>query len=398
MMRVSTKSLQLQWLADVYRRQAEIARVQKQVTSGLRISTAADDPAGAGQVVSLKQGLDRLENYSANGEAVRRRLALEENALDKFGDALSRVRELAVQAGGGVQNTDTRVAIATEVRELLATMVDIANSQDGEGRYLFGGTGAGGEPVSIANDVATYNGDDGARLQRVGDSRSIREGDPGSEVFFAIRNGNGTFYVMDGASNTGTGVFTNATVTNPAAWVAQDYTIQFTAPDAYAVTDAGGSTIATGTWSAGQAVQFQGASVTIDGAPATGDTFRVRPAINRSVFQTMTRLISGLEAESTSAVGRADFQNMLNATLLNLDQVERHISNVRSSVGARLNAVDDQKSNNEELALQLQSTLSTVRDVDLAGAISDLETELTGLEAAQKVFAQTRGLSLFDLL
>ncbi len=55
-MRISSKTLQLQWLADVYRRQAELARVQQQVSTGLRISTAADDPAGAGQVVALRQG------------------------------------------------------------------------------------------------------------------------------------------------------------------------------------------------------------------------------------------------------------------------------------------------------------------------------------------------------
>lgn len=397
-MRVSTKSLQLQWLADVYRRQAEIARVQKQVTSGLRVASAVDDPAGAGQVVSLKQGIDRLSNYSANAEAARRRLSLEENALDKFGDALSRVRELTVQAGGGIQTTDTRSAIATEMRELLATMVDIANSQDGEGRYLFGGNESRGEPVTIANDVATYNGDDGARLQRIGESRSIREGDPGSEVFFAIRNGNGTFYVQDGAVNAGTAIFTEATVSNPSAWVADDYTVTFTSPGAYAVTDSSGTTLATGAWTSGETITFQGASVTFEGQPAAGDTFRVRPAVNRSVFQTMVRLIGGLETESNSAVGRADFQNMLNATLLNLDQVERHVSGVRSGIGARLAALDEQKSNNEELALQLESTLSSVRDVDYAAAISDLETELTGLEAAQKVFAQTRGLSLFDLL
>lgn len=84
--------------------------------------------------------------------------------------------------------------------------------------------------------------------------------------------------------------------------------------------------------------------------------------------------------------------------LLDLDQAERHLDDVRSGVGSRLAAVDEQKSNNDELALQLQTTLSSVRDVDYPKAISDLETQLTGLEAAQKVFAQTRSLSLFDLL
>lgn len=397
-MRISSRTLQLQWLADVYRRQAEIARVQKQVTSGLRINTAGDDPAGAGQVVSLNQGLSRLENFGANGEAARRRLSLEENALDHFGDALARVRELAVESGGGIQTTDTRRAIATEVRELYASMVDIANSQDGEGRYLFGGNEVNGEPVTVSNGVATYNGDDGSRLQRIGDGRTIREGDAGVDVFFSIRNGNGTYFVQDGAGNQGTAFFKSATVTDTAAWVPDDYTITFVSPTAYTVADSAGATVASGTWTPGSTVAFRGAAIGIDGEPAAGDTFSVRPAVNRSVFGTVNRLITGLESDSGTAQGRADFQNLLNATLLNLDQVEKHLSNVRSTVGARLAALDEQKSNNEELALQLQSTLSSVQDVDYAQAISDMETELTGLEAAQKVFAQTRSSSLFDLL
>ncbi len=397
-MRISSKSIQLQWLADVYRRQAEMARVQKQVSSGLRVSTAADDPAGAGQIVTLRQGIDRLENYKANGEAVRRRLSLEENALSQFGDAVSRIRELAVQAGGGIQTTETRKAIAAEVRELLAGMIDTANSQDGEGRYLFGGNELGGEPVTMVNGSAIYNGDDGQRTQRIGDSRTISEGDAGSDVFFNIRNGNGTFYVIDGSANQGTGVFSSASVTNAGAWVPDTYTINFTAANAYDVTDSLGNLVTSGTWTSGQTISFQGAAVTLEGAPAVGDTFAVRSSINRSPFATVSRFVAGLETESNSATGRADFQNLLNSTLMNLDQVELHLGNVRSSVGARLAAIDEQLSNNDDLSLQLESTLSGIRDVDYPRAISDLETNLTALEAAQKVFAQTRSSSLFDLL
>ena len=397
-MRISTKSLQLQWLADVYRRQAELARIQKQVSSGKRISTAADDPAGASQIVSLRQGLDRLENYGANAEAARRRLALEENALDKFGDAVTRVRELAVESGGGIQSNETRTAIATEMRELMASMVDIANSQDGEGRYLFAGNDVKNQPVTLVNNVANYNGDDGARVQRIGDSRTIREGDPGSEVFFSIRNGNGTYSVQDSASNQGTAFFTAANVTDSAAWVPDNYTITFTSATSYAVTDSGGNPIASGTWNPGEAVSFRGISVDLDGQPVTGDSFTVQPSINSSIFATIDQMITCLEGDTVTPQGKADFQNVLNATLLNLDRAERHLSDVRSSVGSRLAALDEQKSNNEELSLQLETTLSAVRDVDYPKAVSELETQLTSLEAAQKVFAQTRSLSLFDLL
>lgn len=396
-MRISSQTLQLQWLADVYRRQASLARIQKQVTSGQRINTAADDPAGAGQIVALKQGIDRLTNYGANAEAARRRLSLEENALARFGDSLARVRELAVQAGGGIQNVETRTAIAAEMRELYANMVDTANSQDGEGRYLFAGNAVSTRPVAIVNGVATYNGDDGVRSQRIGDSRSIREGDPGSEVFFGIRNGNGTFAVAAGA-NTGTGFLQNATVTNPAAWVADTYTISFTTPTTYAVTNSGGAIVASGAWQPGNAVQFAGVSVVIAGQPSAGDSFSVSPSTNRSAFETVNRLVAALEGDSVTPQGRAAFQTALNDSLMSLDQVEGQLNDVRSTIGARLAALDEQKSSNEELSIQLQSTLSTVRDVDYAAAITALEREMTSLEAAQKVFARTQTLSLFDVL
>jgi flagellar hook-associated protein 3 FlgL len=397
-MRISTRSLQLQWLADVYRRQAEMARLQKQVSSGLRITTAADDPAGASQIVALQQGIARLGNYAANGEAVRRRLTLEESALDTLTGSLARVRELTVQAGGGVQTNETRRAIATEMRELLANMVDTANSQDGEGNYLFAGNAVATRPVSITGAVASYGGDDGVRAQRIGDSRVARENDPGSEVFFAIRNGNGTYAVEPAAGNTGTAYFRSATVTDPIAWIPDDYTVTFTSPADWTATDSGGTVVASGTWSAGTAVSFNGASIVFEGEPVAGDSFRVNASAHRDVFGMVARIVTALESDNTSPVARAGFQSTLNATLLDLDQAESHIENVRASVGARLAAVEDQRENNAEVTLQLEKTLSTVRDVDFPKAVSELQTTLTALEAAQRVFAETRSTTLFDLL
>jgi flagellar hook-associated protein 3 FlgL len=397
-MRVSSKSFELQWLTGIYRRQAELARVQKQVTSGRRINTAADDPAGAAQMLGLQNGLGRLQEYAANAETARRRLALEENALDHLGNVLDRIRELTVQAGGANQAAEDRVAIANEVRELLASLVDIANTQDSEGRYLFSGNSVLTQPVTMVNGVATYNGNDGTRAQRISDNRTIQEGDAGSEVFFAIRNGNGTFSVTALPANQGTAYFSSSTLTNPAAWQVGDYAVTFTAADAYTVTDSGGNTIASGAWEPGEAVTFNGASIVIEGEPVAGDTFMVRQSVNRSVFATTTELITQLERDITTPRYRARLQNALNRTLLNLDQVQAHMSEVRSRVGARLATIEEQSSNNGELALQLEQTLSTVRDLDLPKAISELQTQMLGLEAAQKVFAQTRSLSLFDVL
>jgi len=397
-MRISTKSIQLQWLADVYRRQAEMARVQKQVSSGRRINTAADDPGGAGQLVSLQQGLARLAAYQANGEAARRRLALEEHALAGVQDALARMRELAIEAGGGIQTSETRRAMAAEVRELLAGLVDRANSQDGEGHHLFAGNASQVLPVTLHDGHASYNGDDGTRLQRIGDNRSVREADPGSEVFFRIRSGNGLFAVAADGMNQGSAFLQNATIDDSGAWIADAYTLAFTGSDGWNITDSQGATVASGSFRPGDTLHFRGAAITLDGVPAAGDRFSIVPSANTSLFAIAERLASALEAGSGDPRSRAGFQTALNSALLDLGQAELHLEGIRGSVGSRLATIDEQGAGNEELLLQLQASFSSLGDVDYPKAVSDLQSQLLGLEAAHRVFAQTRGLSLFDLL
>ena len=92
-MRVSSKSFQLQWLANFTSRQVELADIQRQVSTGKRVATAADDPAGASQIVQLQDGLNRLERYAANAATARRRLGLEESALAEAGDDPQALRD-----------------------------------------------------------------------------------------------------------------------------------------------------------------------------------------------------------------------------------------------------------------------------------------------------------------
>jgi flagellar hook-associated protein 3 FlgL len=397
-MRVSTKTFQLQWLNSFSQRQFELADIQRQVSTGRRVATAADDPAGAAQMVLLQQGLDRIKNYRANAETARRRLSLEETALDEVTNVLDRVRELTIQAGGAARTAEGREAIAAEARELLANLMDLANSQDGEGRYLFAGSRVQNQPFTAAGGTVSYSGDDGARFQRIGDNRTIAEADAGSEVFQQIRSGNGTFTVDPNVGNSGTAFYKTADVEDPSAWIADTYTISFTAPDAYEITDSGGAVIQSGSFAAGDTLTFNGAAVTVDGQPAAGDSFTVTPSAYQDIFATVQSFIAAMESAPSSPEARALTTNDLNSTLLDLDRALSHMSTVRSSVGARLAAIDAQADNNEELAIQMTQTLSLVRDVDYASAISELEQQLIGLEAAQKTFARTRSFSLFSLI
>jgi len=395
-MRVSSSVYQLQWLASIRRQQVDVAATQQQVSTGKRINTAADDPAGAAQAILLQQGLDRLKNYAANAETAQRRLGLEEGSLSQATEALNRVRELAIQAANGTQTRESRSAIAAEARELLAGLLNTANSQDGEGRYLFAGNQVQSRPFILSSTVQ-YNGDSGTRSQRVADARTVQEGDSGSAVFMEIPSGNGTYTVSSASSNTGTASWTSATVTNGTPFVPGTYTVAFTSASTWEASSAG-VVLASGTYAPGGSVSFQGATIALQGTPAAGDQFTVAPARFQDVFKTVQDFITTLGTDTASPAGRSTFQNQLNSNLQNLDQALQHLGNFRSQVGSRLASIDQQTENNADVQLELKRSLSVIRDLDYATAISRLELQLTSLQAAQKAYARTQSFSLFDVL
>ena len=397
-MRISTRSLAMMWLTNVNQQQVKLAELQQQIGSGRRIDTAGDDPAGAAQTVLLQGSLNRLESYGMNGETARRRLSLEENVLATVTGSLNRLRDLGVQAGNGVVSAEGLDAIRQEAQEILNGIVDLANSQDGEGRYLFSGNKVETQPFLTSANRVFYNGDQGVRQQRIGDSRTVQENDSGYEVFQDIESGNGTFAVEPGAGNTGTGVVAATTVTDVTAWPPDTYTFSFTNSTNYQVLDSGGSVVFFGIFAPGDTAFMPGIGFTIEGQPQTGDTFVVTPSSQQSLFDTVQRLVDTFGKPVDSVQARTIMRNELNAAMTELDVAMNHIGNVRSTVGARLGAVDQQLTSNDDFGFELQRTLSQVQDLDYASAISQLEQQAFALEAAQQSYARIGNLSLFRLL
>ena len=70
----------------------------------------------------------------------------------------------------------------------------------------------------------------------------------------------------------------------------------------------------------------------------------------------------------------------------------------RAEVGSRLNAIDQAADTRGAESVDLQSLLSDLRDVDYAEAVSRLNQEYTGLQAAQAAYTKISQLSLFDYL
>lgn len=397
-LRLSTASLHAQGLAALLQRQSSLADVQRQLVTGNKLATAADNPSAAAQAQRLDHALAELVRFGENAGALGHRLHLQEEALVDSGDVLSRARELALQANTPTLSQSDRQALGNEVRQLRQQLLAVANRVDGNGRALFAGTRDGVVPFTDAAGGVSYAGDDGRNQVDVAPDLALADSDPGSSVFLRVRTGDGQLRGSALAGNGGTAVLQTAAVADAAAWPAAPLRLEFTAADAWRVLDAGGTLLASGAYAPGDTIDAAGLRMQFDGTPAAGDGFALAPAPNRDIFATLQSLADALAAPVATPAQRAAQTNALGGAIADLSTAQDHLLRLRSGTGMRLAAIDGADDTRMALDTSMQASLSALRDVDYAEAASRLGLELTALEAAQRTMLRIQGLSLFDKL
>lgn len=191
-MRISTSWIFQQGVNAMLDTQTRLANTQNQLSTGERILKPSDDPAAATRVLELDQLIDTTQQYQRNANFAETRLKLEETVLSDVGDILQRVRELAVRANNDTLSAGDRNAIAIEVRTSLDGLLQLANSKDATGEYLFSGNRIGTPAFSDdGSGNYSYDGDQGVRSLQIGPTRQVSVGDAGDSVFMRVDDGAG---------------------------------------------------------------------------------------------------------------------------------------------------------------------------------------------------------------
>jgi len=413
--------------------QKRLSDTQLQIATGNRILAPSDDPYGSARTLDLKETITTNEQYLTNSTQIENRLALEEGTLEGIGNALQRIRELSIAANNDSQTTESRSFLRAEIEGLLKQVLALSNTADSNGEFLF--SGYQGKTKPFESDGAgnfTYYGDDGQRFLKVGTSTTIAMGDSGEDTFLDIKNGNGVFQTADNPANQGGGIIDPGTTFG--SYVADNYRIGFLPPNSgllndpveYYVLDGAGDIIepaaqvgmAEAAFTAGafpgiayedgaviQGLDQLGMKVTISGTPAAEagpplrqDFYTISPSNNQSMFKTIQNLVDTLGMPQQGTADLSEFHNAMNRNIIDMDQSIGKMLEIRSNIGARLNTIDKQIEINESFTLQLKSTLSDIQDLDYSEAVTRLNMELVGLEAAQNAYTRVQGLSLFNFL
>ncbi len=152
--RIGSQQMARNFLSDLGRNQVAVSELQRQLSTGKRVSNPADDPVGVALSLGIRNDLESVRAWRQNAEDSKSWLSATDDALNGYQDIIQRAQELAVQGANGSLSNEQRALIGTEILALRDQVVETGNASFG-GRYLFGGTQTDRAPLDPAGPGLT---------------------------------------------------------------------------------------------------------------------------------------------------------------------------------------------------------------------------------------------------
>ncbi|MDA9711156.1 flagellar hook-associated protein FlgL [Luminiphilus sp.] len=185
-MRVSTGQFYKVNAEQMSAGQSKVAELQAKLGSGKQMVRPSEDPDKANLISGLEDAKKRQGTYSRNVDAVETRLTAESAVLDSMTTIMQRITQLTVQSSNDTLGVSDRDVIATEIEALRNELLNLTNTQDLTGAYIFSGNKTSSPAfVEDSNGTVSYNGDYGRMEVNVSDVRSIAINTLGPDLFSA---------------------------------------------------------------------------------------------------------------------------------------------------------------------------------------------------------------------
>jgi flagellar hook-associated protein 3 FlgL len=411
-MRMSTPEFYNQGLSSMSRGMQAIYKIQAQIDANSNILTPSDNPVSASKINALESYNQKLETYAKNRINADNRLNLLENSTDSMITDMQRVTELITQARTGTLGDGERQKIALELEGKLEALYNLSNTQDANGEYVFSGNQSNTKAYAIESGKYVYQGDQGQRVVDIGANSRVAFSDTGLDVFDSVKTGNGYFETKGNAANTGTGKIGETNVLDRSALKDETYTIEFvtngSAELAYTVTGSVSGQVVPAQpavipdtapkFTPGETISVDGMSIEIEDTPIAGDSFTTVTSTNTNVMNTLKDIIDALKTDNVTAADEANMYNLLSTAASSFDNAYEVLNTYSSTIGTRSAAVAQQTAVHENLTANNELALSSLRDLDITKAVTQLNQEMIALQVAQQSFTKMQQLSIFNFM
>lgn len=376
-------------------RQAELSRLQEQLSASKRVLRPSDDPTAAAQAERAITRMARITTDQRALEVQRNAVATAESTLGDAMSALTEFRTLVVQAGNSALTAADRASIAQQMGSLRDQILAYANTRDSNGLPLFAGLGSIAAPFVDQGAAVVF---DGVAGQAAAGEVAVPAALDGHATWMDVPTGNGVFTVTQAAGTRG--VWSEiGQVSDPSALTGHSYRIAFSVNGTditYDVIDTTtNAAVQSGQpYTAGAAIQFDGVSLVIKGTPADGEALELAPSTRQPLFSVLDRAIAGVRDAAASGV----LTQNTTQSLAEIDAGLARLSATRGRAGDLLNRVDNINDRQDAKSVQLEADRSRAEDLDMVKALSEFQNKQTAYSAALGSYAQVQKLSLFDFL
>ncbi len=333
--RVTNIQLTNNFIREIFDQRAALETARQQVSSGIKVRDPSDDPGRAGTIAEFKYTLQRIERHKQRIALGENMLSIQDSVLEQTESILLRAKELAAQGANGTNSTEIRQTMAEEVWNLRDSLVSLANTKV-QGIFLYGGAADDNPPFTFQTGVTGY-------------TEPLITDDPNANKRTVA------------ATNDGQNVTRNIRITDLD-------TIKINTPGADVFANAIYAVESLGRSLAGYETTVDGSGVpTGAGASYSGD------------YAAQTQdILAALDNIETARAGDVSIE--------------------RSSVGSRMNSINQSKEILETLKINAEQSRSILQDVDIFKAASDLTNLQSSLEALLSSGANIQSLSLLNFI
>lgn len=189
-MQISTNEFLLGSLGDMLAQQSNVNQLNTEIATGQTMLDATTDPAAAGEAVGLASGINRLTYDAGNAQAATQQIQSGLSILQQVSTIITQLRQTALQGANAGSSTATSQALVSTAQSELQQLVQLANSQDANGRYIFAGTQTGTAPfATLANGQVAFTGDAGTNVLEVAPTLTVPVSISGQNIFSNVPGG-----------------------------------------------------------------------------------------------------------------------------------------------------------------------------------------------------------------
>jgi flagellar hook-associated protein 3 FlgL len=136
------------FVANLNQLENQISTTTQQISSGVDVNEASDNPAAVGQILSVQGEIDRITQVQTNLNTANTVASTADSALQTANSVINQLDTLAAQGASTTTTATTDTSLAQQVQSLEQQLVSIANTSV-NGNYIFGGDNPGIQPYSF---------------------------------------------------------------------------------------------------------------------------------------------------------------------------------------------------------------------------------------------------------